>query len=77
MIIWYPSAKASKQEAVGDAPFIKNKKDPEMSVYLISLLKALAFRVAVDTAKSALARAPERALGPKQESLRSNNRKTH
>ena len=48
------SAKASKQEAVGVAPFIKNKKDPEMSAYLISLLKALAFRVAVDTAKSAL-----------------------
>ena len=47
-------AKASKQKADGVVPFIKNKKDPEMSAYLISLLKALAFRVAVDTAKSAL-----------------------
>ncbi len=53
-LLGIPSAKASRLEALGIAPFMKNDKNPEQGAYLTSLLKALAFRVAVDTAKNAL-----------------------
>ncbi len=47
------SAKASRQESMGGAPILRNSLDPEKASLAISLLKALAFRVAVNTANNA------------------------
>ena len=47
------SAKASRQESMGVAPILRNSLDPEKASLAISLLKALAFRVAVNTANNA------------------------
>ena len=47
------SSKASKQEATGVAPLLKNDLDPEKASLVISLLKGLAFRAAVSTAQNA------------------------
>jgi hypothetical protein len=46
-------SKASKQEVMGVAPLLLNKTVPEKALLAISLLKALAFRVAVTTASNA------------------------
>ena len=45
--------KATQLEAKGINPLFRNRTDPEMTSLTISLLKALAFRVAVDTAVNA------------------------
>ena len=47
------SSKASRQEALGVAPILKNDLDPEKASLVISLLKGLAFRAAVSTAQNA------------------------
>ena len=52
-LLGIPSSKASRQEAVGVAPVLKNDLDPEKASLVISLLKGLAFRAAVSTAQNA------------------------
>ena len=47
------SSKASRQEALGVDPLLKNDLDPEKASLVISLLKGLAFRAAVSTAQNA------------------------
>ena len=47
------NSKATKQELAGVAPLLLNKTVPEKALLAISLLKALAFRVAVTTASNA------------------------
>ena len=52
-LLGIPSSKASRQEAVGVAPVLRNDLDPEKASLVISLLKGLAFRAAVSTAQNA------------------------
>ena len=52
-LLGIPSSKASRQEAVGVAPLLRNDLDPEKASLVISLLKGLAFRAAVSTAQNA------------------------
>ena len=49
-----PDPFATKLELQGVAPILPNRTDPEKALLAISLLKALSFRVAVDTARCAL-----------------------
>ena len=49
-----PDPFATKLELQGIPPLLPNRTDPENALLAISLLKALSFRVAVDTAQCAL-----------------------